>query len=107
MYMAADHYDTLTPLEAFSTVEAHDLALLGIVRGGQTEDHIRVLTLLLNCRFRRTTLCGTLDYLPPEMIEGKMHDEKVTRPNQNNFAIHFVDNYIEQLVTESDVNIGE
>lgn len=27
--------------------------------------------------FRRATLCGTLDYLPPEMIEGKMHDEKV------------------------------
>lgn len=27
--------------------------------------------------FRRTTLCGTLDYLPPEMIEGRMHDEKV------------------------------
>lgn len=26
---------------------------------------------------RRTTLCGTLDYLPPEMIEGKLHDEKV------------------------------
>jgi len=26
---------------------------------------------------RRGTLCGTLDYLPPEMIEGKMHDEKV------------------------------
>lgn len=26
---------------------------------------------------RRTTLCGTLDYLPPEMIEGKAHDEKV------------------------------
>ncbi|XP_066950176.1 aurora kinase-like [Macrobrachium rosenbergii] len=26
---------------------------------------------------RRTTLCGTLDYLPPEMIEGKSHDEKV------------------------------
>ncbi|XP_040837216.1 aurora kinase A isoform X2 [Ochotona curzoniae] len=26
---------------------------------------------------RRTTLCGTLDYLPPEMIEGCMHDEKV------------------------------
>ncbi|KAK2110194.1 hypothetical protein P7K49_009940 [Saguinus oedipus] len=25
----------------------------------------------------RTTLCGTLDYLPPEMIEGRMHDEKV------------------------------
>lgn len=25
----------------------------------------------------RATLCGTLDYLPPEMIEGKMHDEKV------------------------------
>lgn len=27
--------------------------------------------------FRRSTLCGTLDYLPPEMIEGKTHDEKV------------------------------
>jgi serine/threonine protein kinase len=27
--------------------------------------------------YRRTTLCGTLDYLPPEMIEGKAHDEKV------------------------------
>ncbi|OWF56475.1 aurora kinase A-like [Mizuhopecten yessoensis] len=26
---------------------------------------------------RRTTLCGTLDYLPPEMVEGKLHDEKV------------------------------
>ena len=26
---------------------------------------------------RRATLCGTLDYLPPEMIEGKLHDEKV------------------------------
>uniref|UniRef100_A0A8D0YWM6 non-specific serine/threonine protein kinase n=1 Tax=Sus scrofa TaxID=9823 RepID=A0A8D0YWM6_PIG len=26
---------------------------------------------------RRTTLCSTLDYLPPEMIKGQMHDEKV------------------------------
>lgn len=26
---------------------------------------------------RRTTLCGTLDYLPPEMVEGKDHSEKV------------------------------
>jgi len=26
---------------------------------------------------RRATMCGTLDYLPPEMIEGEMHDEKV------------------------------
>uniref|UniRef100_A0A2K6RQ94 non-specific serine/threonine protein kinase n=1 Tax=Rhinopithecus roxellana TaxID=61622 RepID=A0A2K6RQ94_RHIRO len=25
----------------------------------------------------RTILCGTLDYLSPEMIEGQMHDEKV------------------------------
>lgn len=28
-------------------------------------------------RTRRSTLCGTLDYLPPEMIEGRTHDEKV------------------------------
>ena len=26
---------------------------------------------------RRQTLCGTLDYLPPEMIEGKDHDSNV------------------------------
>ncbi|KAH8085957.1 kinase-like protein [Cristinia sonorae] len=26
---------------------------------------------------RRTTLCGTLDYLPPEMVEGREHSEKV------------------------------
>ncbi|XP_064393241.1 aurora kinase C-like isoform X2 [Halichondria panicea] len=26
---------------------------------------------------RRNTLCGTLDYLPPEMVENKTHDEKV------------------------------
>ena len=38
--------------------------------------------LILN--FRRTTLCGTLDYLPPEMIEGRAHDEKVTIINNNN-----------------------
>lgn len=26
---------------------------------------------------RRSTLCGTLDYLSPEMVDGKPHDEKV------------------------------
>ncbi|EJD50917.1 kinase-like protein [Auricularia subglabra TFB-10046 SS5] len=26
---------------------------------------------------RRTTLCGTLDYLPPEMVEGREHTERV------------------------------
>ncbi len=26
---------------------------------------------------RRKTLCGTLDYLPPEMVEGTAHDEMV------------------------------
>ncbi|KAF9265291.1 kinase-like protein [Marasmius fiardii PR-910] len=26
---------------------------------------------------RRRTMCGTLDYLPPEMVEGKEHGEKV------------------------------
>ena len=30
-----------------------------------------------NRLFRRTTLCGTLDYLPPEMVQGKEHNEKV------------------------------
>jgi serine/threonine protein kinase len=25
-------------------------------------------------RNRRRTLCGTLDYLPPEMVEGREHD---------------------------------
>jgi len=26
---------------------------------------------------KRTTLCGTLDYLPPEMVEGREHDHNV------------------------------
>uniref|UniRef100_A0A914UR16 Aurora kinase n=2 Tax=Plectus sambesii TaxID=2011161 RepID=A0A914UR16_9BILA len=26
---------------------------------------------------KRATMCGTLDYLPPEMVEGQPHDEKV------------------------------
>ena len=26
---------------------------------------------------RRRTLCGTLDYLPPEMVEGRDHDRAV------------------------------
>ncbi|XP_046639231.1 aurora kinase-like isoform X1 [Daphnia pulicaria] len=26
---------------------------------------------------RRTTMCGTLDYLAPEMVEGRSHDERV------------------------------
>ncbi|KAJ3220584.1 Serine/threonine-protein kinase ark1 [Clydaea vesicula] len=30
-----------------------------------------------NANTRRTTLCGTLDYLPPEMVEGKNHDASV------------------------------
>ena len=32
------------------------------------------LILILN---RRTTMCGTLDYLAPEMVEGRSHDERV------------------------------
>lgn len=34
--------------------------------------HVFVLNLS-----RRQTMCGTLDYLPPEMIEGHTHSEKV------------------------------
>jgi serine/threonine protein kinase len=30
-----------------------------------------LILVLLN---RRDTVCGTLDYLPPEMVEGKKHD---------------------------------
>jgi aurora kinase, other len=26
---------------------------------------------------RRTTMCGTLDYLAPEMVEGREHDNKI------------------------------
>ena len=26
---------------------------------------------------KRLTLCGTLDYLPPEMVEGQAHDKRV------------------------------
>jgi len=26
---------------------------------------------------RRTTMCGTLDYLPPEMVEGRVHNKLV------------------------------
>ena len=26
-------------------------------------------------------MCGTLDYLPPEMVEGKQHDDKVSEYN--------------------------
>lgn len=32
---------------------------------------------MLNSLYRRTTLCGTLDYLPPEMVEGRSHTERV------------------------------
>ena len=28
---------------------------------------------------RRGTMCGTLDYLPPEMIEGRKFDESLSR----------------------------
>jgi len=30
-------------------------------------------------RNRRRTLCGTLDYLPPEMVEGREHDTSELR----------------------------
>lgn len=31
---------------------------------------------MIRC-YRRTTLCGTLDYLPPEMVTGAAHDKAV------------------------------
>ena len=33
--------------------------------------------LMYNMYFRRETMCGTLDYLPPEMVKGSMHDSSV------------------------------
>jgi serine/threonine protein kinase len=35
---------------------------------------VLLLLLLVVACSRRTTLCGTLDYLPPEMVEGREHD---------------------------------
>lgn len=35
------------------------------------------LLLLSYSHSSRQTLCGTLDYLPPEMIEGREHSDKV------------------------------
>lgn len=29
------------------------------------------------CFLRRRTFCGTLDYLPPEMVESQAHDQRV------------------------------
>ena len=39
--------------------------------------YIFIYTYTLFFNFRRATLCGTLDYLPPEMIENKLHNERV------------------------------
>lgn len=33
--------------------------------------------MICSCRTRRDTLCGTLDYLSPEMIRGEKYDESV------------------------------
>ena len=36
-----------------------------------------IIQSVLNAYCRRGTLCGTLDYLPPEMVEGHSHDKNV------------------------------
>ena len=36
---------------------------------------------------RRMTLCGTLDYLPPEMVEGREHNEKVDYWNSSGMMV--------------------
>ncbi len=38
---------------------------------------LSLLTSFVLNLYRRRTMCGTLDYLPPEMIEGHTHSEKV------------------------------
>jgi len=40
--------------------------------------------------FRRTTLCGTLDYLSPEMVLGRHHDHKVDNWSLGVLAYEFV-----------------
>lgn len=39
---------------------------------------------------RRATLCGTLDYLPPEMVEGRDHNEKVDLWSLGVLAYEFI-----------------
>jgi len=39
---------------------------------------------------RRQTLCGTLDYLPPEMVEGKEHDSNVDLWSLGVLAYEFI-----------------
>ncbi|KAL6746859.1 serine/threonine protein kinase [Haematococcus lacustris] len=39
---------------------------------------------------RRRTLCGTLDYLPPEMVEGKEHDSNVDKWSLGVLAYEFL-----------------
>ncbi|KAH9960336.1 kinase-like domain-containing protein, partial [Lactifluus volemus] len=48
--------------------------LLGINSELKIGDFGRSVHAPSNCR---TTLCGTLDYFPPEMVEGREHNEKV------------------------------
>lgn len=42
-----------------------------------SSNSVSTWTLDLILPLSRKTLCGTLDYLPPEMVEGKDHSEKV------------------------------
>ena len=39
---------------------------------------------------RRRTLCGTLDYLPPEMVEGREHDSAVDNWSLGVLAYEFL-----------------
>jgi serine/threonine protein kinase len=38
---------------------------------------VSLLRCVVFCCSRRMTLCGTLDYLPPEMVEGREHGSGV------------------------------
>lgn len=54
-------------LEPWHQVPVHHSVGEQLMRGGRSEWRFR----------RRRTLCGTLDYLPPEMVEGKNYDARV------------------------------
>ncbi|KAH7937015.1 hypothetical protein HPB49_007211 [Dermacentor silvarum] len=66
----------LTLLLLSVAAPATDVEIIDTV-GGPDEDEELGTKSHVKCQLWRATMCGTLDYLPPEMIEGAIYDEKV------------------------------